>query len=103
MPEVDQKNWGLRVVILPTTTPVPVAPKMSWQAYMVEMIMEYDEYTIWQKLMEESPTVPIPSGGPALTLICVRQGTFQPLLFLDQIFWQLNFYQKFPNFFGGEN
>ena len=36
---------------------------------------------------------------PLLTLIGMRQGTLQPLSFLDQ----LNFYQKCLNFFGGKN
>ena len=36
--------------------------------------------------------------GKTLTLIGIRECFFQPLSFLDQ-----NFYQKFPNFYGGEN
>ena len=38
-----------------------------------------------------------------LNVIGIREGTFHPLSFLDKIFWAEFFYQKFPNFFGGEN
>ena len=37
-----------------------------------------------------------------LTLIGMRQGTFHALVLFEQI-CQLNLYQKFPNFFEGEN
>ena len=30
-------------------------------------------------------------------------GHFPPFVPFGSDFWQLNFYQKFPNFFGGEN
>jgi len=43
-------------------------------------------------------------GNPCLTLIGMRQGTFTSLVINFGIgFCQLNLYQKFPNFFGGEN
>ena len=37
-----------------------------------------------------------------LTLFCTGGDTFIPLSFLDQIL-SADFFQKFPNFFGGEN
>ena len=42
------------------------------------------------------------SNGFNLTLFGTGGDTFIPLSFLDQIL-SADFFQKFPNFFGGEN
>ena len=42
------------------------------------------------------------TGHNSLTLLGMREDTFHPLVLLGSD-CLLNFYQKFPNFFGGEN